>query len=348
LLPVAGCSKVEISNLVSRGYVADDLLPGDREVGSWRREPKTARLGPRDLAASLGAAAAARLSSWDMGRALEARYRLGATGRTLSVQVYELGKIPGAFDLYSTIRDGALGRSNKLPVPEARHRLTGYGDPVARVTKVGAQGLLYGRSLDYSPAEGRFAPVPGAAATRVLVFWAEHFLVKLTERGGEEATAEAALLAFAEAMSGKLRKPFELAEVYVLQVPGEIVNSERYEPRRLLDRPELPSGVLAAWQGKTGKGTLFISVLETSRAAAEAFERFSRAAGGVVDPGFAEGMFVGNLPGRGPVVCFRRGMAVAGLVGAADSKERLGAIEEIRKRCAGEVATPALESGAGE
>jgi len=41
-------------------------------------------------------------------------------------------------------------------------------------------------------------------------------------------------------------------------------------------------------------------------------------------------------------------MLVPGLVGAASAEERLGVIEEIRKRCAGEVTTPALESGAGE
>jgi hypothetical protein len=41
------------------------------------------------------------------------------------------------------------------------------------------------------------------------------------------------------------------------------------------------------------------------------------------------------------VICFRWGKALAGLVGAAEAEERMAAVEEIRKRCAGEAGSPA-------
>jgi hypothetical protein len=182
----------------------------------------------------------------------------------------------------------------------------------------------------------------------VLLTWAERFIVKLTHYGGvsaiqpgDDAGAEAALLAFAGAVTAKLKQPFDLPEVYVLQIPGEAANSERCEPGRLFGRSELPGGVTARWQGRTGSGTLFISASESAGDAAARFERLRRAADGQLTADFANGLFTGSLPRIGPVACFRHGKAVVGLLGAAELEERMAAVEEVRKRCAGEGAAPA-------
>lgn len=314
----AGCQGPlgSISNLKTTGYVARDLLPADRGVGSWRREKKTRSLRKKDFGSSLGADAGARLRHWSLGGGVRAGYRLGKTGRALDLEVYDLGKPAAAFDIYSLLREQAL-KGKK-----------------ARVTKVGAQGLLYAQR----PSE------------RVLVFWVERFLMKLThDGGGTPSSAEAALLAFGNAITAKVKKPYELAEVYVLQIKGEVPNSERFVPRKVLGRAELPTGVIARWKGRSGEGLLFISVRESTQSARRAFEKLRRASGGKLTPDYAGGFFVGDLPGFGPLACFRRGKAIVGLLsGSADAKERLAALEEVRKRCAGEVITPALKPGAAK
>ncbi len=297
-----------LNNLQTTGYVARDLLPADRGVGSWRREKKTISLSRKYFQSSLGADAGARLKHWSLGTGVRAGYRLGKTGRTLVLEVYDLGKPAAAFDIYSLLREQALKEKK------------------ARVTKVGAQGLLYAQraSSGERPAE------------RALVFWVERFLVKLTHGGGTPVSAEATLLAFGNAVTAKVKKPYELAEAYVLQIKGEVPNSERFVPRRVLGRAELPSGVIARWQGKSGEGLLFISVRESEQSARRAFDKLRRASGGTLSSDFAGGLFVGNLPGFGPVACFRRGKAIVGLLaGAADAKERMAVLEAVRKRCAG-------------
>jgi hypothetical protein len=344
VLAAAGCANPmeDLSKLTTRGYIAEDLVPKDREVGSWRASGKVRALSSRDFAAGLGERAAARLRYWDLAKSVAVDYSLGDTGRTVRLEIYDLAKPQGAFDVYSVIRERAL-RPPAAPADAA----DGKAEPrrgAARVTKVGVQGLLFERG---GPADDLRAGLSSPAAGRVLVMWAERFVIRLVERGGGPQAAEAALLAFGEAVAGKLQRPLELAEVYVLQVPGEEANSERYEPRELLGRRELPSGVAARWKGRTGRGELFIAVFETSQNAGYAFEKLRRAAGGVLDPGYADGMFVGDLPGLGPVACFRRARAVAGLVGAAEAGERRDVLEEIRRRCSGEVPTPALPGGAG-
>jgi hypothetical protein len=337
-----------MSQFTQHGYVAEDLLPEDREVGSWRRGDKTVTLFKRAVSERLGVAAADRLRYWDLGKSIAREYVLGSTGRTLTVEIYELSEARGAFDVYSLIRDSALGKENKFPHRGSRPQgILAPGGGTARITKVGAQGLLYDHGVDYSPREGKFVIFPsttggGAGNVRVLVFWAERFVFKLTERGGGKEAAEATLLAFGGAISGKLRKPFELAETHVLQVSGVIPNSERYVPRRIFGRDELPAGVVARWKGKTGQGMLFISVLESSRTAKYRFEKLQRACGGILTPDYAEGLFVGDLPGEGPVACFRHGMALVGLVGAAEAKERLAVLDEVYKRCKGTAAAPVL------
>ena len=307
-----------------RGYLAADVLPADREVGSWRRngkEGEARRLTARDLRASLGEEAMKRARHWGPGEGASTTYRLGETGRTVTVEVSDLGRARGAFDVYSLVREQALAGEK----------------PAARVTKAGAQGLLY--SWD------RIDDGNG----RRLLFWAERFLVRLTAVNGGADEAEAALLAFAAAVTAKLQQPFDLPEVYALQVPGEAPNSERYEPGRLFRRSELSGAVTAKWKGRTGEGTLFISVADSPGEAAGRFERLRRAADGVSTPNFAEGLFSGSLPGAGPVICFLHGKAVVGLAGAAEAEERMAAVEAVRRRCAGE-APPASTNteGAGK
>jgi hypothetical protein len=351
-LTAAGCSGLDMSQFTQHGYVAPDLLPGDRQVGSWRRSAETRTLYRRAMTERLGVAAADRLRYWDLGRSVAQKYVLGATGRTLTVEIYDLAGPRGAFDVYSVIRDSALGKGNKFPQRgEKPLGLFGLGPATARVTKVGAQGLLFDHSIDYSPDEGKFVIFPsttraGAGNVRVLVFWAERFVFKLTERGGEKEAAEAALLAFGGKISAGLKKPFELAEAYVLQVEGAIPNSERYVPRRILGRAELPAGVVARWKGKTGQGILFVSVLETPKSAGYKFEKLRRACGGILAPDYAEGLFVGDMPGEGPVACFRHGRALVGLAGAAEAKERLAVLEAVRKRCSGEGGAPVIRPAA--
>jgi hypothetical protein len=349
---VWGCPNplANIERIATSGYVAPDLLPGDREVGSWRRGERTRLLGKRDFREALGEAAYSRLRYWDLGKSVGATYTLGRTGRSVRVEIYDLAKARGAFDVYGLIRDDALGTANKLPGPK-RPGLAGPGKPRARVTKVGAQGLLFDHSLDYSPERGKFVPavLSGAgdvrANVRVLICWAERFLFKLTERGGSARAAESTLAAFGGALTKRTKRPFQLAEVYVLQVPGQVANSERYVPREVLGREELPSGVVALWKGKTGTGTLFISVLEDARKAGYAFEKLRRASEGILTPGYEGGLFTGRLPVRGPISCFRRGRAVVGLVGAAESKEHMSVLDEVRKRCANQAGVPVLVPG---
>jgi hypothetical protein len=325
------------------GYMAEALLPADREVGSWRRtgkESEVKTLTGRDFRKAFGQEVLARTRPWGLGESVRAQYRLGETGRTMTVEIYDLNKARGAFDVYGFLREKALGGEK----------------PAARVTKAGVQGLLYkpyvgfehtgetapdGRAVVeriYGPRPEALPAVPGQW---VLVLWAERFLIAASESGGRADAAEAALLAFGNAITAKLKQPYELPEVYALQVPGEAANSERYEPGRLFRRPELPDGVTARWQGQTGAGTLFISVAESSGEAGRRFEKLRRAANGKLTKTYAEGLFVGSLAGAGPVVCFRWGKALTGLVGAAEAEERMAAVEEIRKRCAGEVVTPA-------
>ena len=308
------------------GYMAEALLPADREVGSWRRPGKESEariLTGRDFRKAFGQEVLARTRPWGLGESVRAQYRLGETGRTMTVEIYDLNKARGAFDVYGFIREKALAGKK----------------PSARVTKVGAQGMLSDMEFGGTTVDGPFAQ-------KFLLFWAERFLVVLRHRitpGSDERAdaAEAALLAFGNAVTAKLKQPYELPEVYALQVPGEAANSERYEPGRLFRRPELPDGVTARWQGQTGAGTLFISVAESSGEAGRRFEKLRRAANGKLTKTYAEGLFVGSLAGAGPVVCFRWGKALTGLVGAAEAEERMAAVEEIRKRCAGEVVTPA-------
>jgi hypothetical protein len=320
---LAGCDDPfrNIEAATVRGYLAEDLLPADREVGSWRRAGKEGEARPlagRDFQETFGEEAASRAKPWGTPSGAAATYRLGETGRTVTVAVYDLAQAKGAFDVYALVRERAL---------------TGENPPL--VTKAGVQGLLYSWSERKSRTDRR------------LLFWAERFMVQLTAVNGGADQAEAALLAFAAAVSAKMKQPFELPEVYVLQIPGEAANSERYEPGRPWRRPELSGAVTAKWTGRTGTGTLFISVAKTSGEAAGRFERLRRAAEGHLTPNFALGLFSGDLAGAGPVLCFLHGKAVAGLVGAAELEERMAAVEEIRRRCAGEAAkSPAAPESA--
>jgi hypothetical protein len=330
----AGCRQLaELKELTTKGYMARDLLPADREVGSWRRLRADTTLGGRDFQRSWGPRAARRLRHWELSESVSCRYRLGATGRSLLVEIYDLGSPRAAFDLYAHLRFRTLSLGGD------------GGMPPARVTKVGAQGLLY--------APGPAAPAAGARGggaagiERVLACWAERFLVKLTATGGSPGSAEAALVAFGTAIGRKTKQPFELAETYALQVPGEVPNSERYVPKRVLDRPELPSGVIADWQGKSGRGTLFVSVFPNTRGAGRAFEQLRRAAGGVLTPGYERGLFAGRLPGGEPLTCFLRGTAIIGLCGRSEVKERMAVLESIRKRCTWRRGTPAIRPGEG-
>jgi hypothetical protein len=327
VLLAAGCAKplAELQKLMVRGYVAVDLLPGDRQVGSWRLAEAAKDLRSSELRTTLGDEAADRARNWDRGRAVGAGYRLGETGRSLLVQVYEMPRPQAAFDVYSTLRARAMTR-----------------DGAARLTKVGVQGMLL-PGLSGSEA----GPEAGAGnETGVLIFWAERFLVRLAARGGTAHEAESALQAFGQAIAAKVDKPFELSEVYVLQVNGQVPDSERYASRRVLGRQELPSGVTAVWRGRSGSGTLFISVLPDARKAQGAFKKLAAASGGTIAPSYADGLFAGELPGLGPVACFRRARAVIGLVGSCEPAERLEVLEEIRRRCAGEEITPALAADA--
>lgn len=315
------------------GYLSADLLPADREVGSWRRVGKPGqvlRLQAGDFKESFGEDAFARVRPWGLAGGARAEYRLGDTGRTMTVEVYDLHKARGAFDVYSLIRERQLK----------------YKPSSARITKVGVQGML--SHMEFGGVHG-----DGPFAKSLLLFWAERFLIHLSQRtpvasDEEAAAAETALPAFGEAVTRKLKQPFELPEVYVLQITGEVPNSERYEPGRLLGRPELAGGVTARWKGRTGEGTLFISVADSPGEAARAFEKLRRAAAGNLTSGYADGPFVGSLPGTGPVVCFRSGKAVAGLAGAAEDAERRAAVEEIRGRCVREAPAPAAEPAAEE
>jgi hypothetical protein len=323
-----GCQDpfASVDALTVRGYLAGELLPADREVGSWRRPAKgggARSLTGRDFRKAFGEDAFERTRPWGLGESASASYRLGETGRAMTVEIYDLGRAKGAFDIYSFIREKALAGEK----------------PAGKVAKVGVQGLLSSMEFGGTHADGPFSQ-------KLLLFWAERFLVVLTHRvtpGSDERAdaSEAALLAFGAAVTARLKQPYELPEVYALQVPGEAVNSERCQPDRLFRRRELPDGVTARWQGRTGAGTLFISVADSSAEAAKRFERLCRAADGKLNQTYAEGLFTGNLAGSGPVICFRWGKALAGLVGAAEAEERMAAVEEIRKRCAGEAAAPA-------
>ncbi len=337
-LSVAGCQQLaDLKKLTTKGYMARDLLPADREVGSWRREQPGRALDKTAFRNSLGENAYARLGCWELNKSPSQSYRLGKTGRSVQVDIYDLSKPAAAFDIYSYLRAWALGKGSGGGSPQK---------PVARVTKIGAQGLLYDAATP--PGVGR-GPAPATAEeeSRVLIFWVERFLIKMTARGGARDSSEAALVAFGEAITRKVEKPFELAEVYVLQIPGEVPNSERYVPRDVLGRAELPSGAVAEWQGKSGKGTIFVSVFPSARKAGYAFERLRRASGGVLTPTYENGLFVGRLPGHGALGCFRRGTAVIGLVGAAESEERMAVLNAIRERCLGQATIPALKSGEG-
>jgi hypothetical protein len=310
---IAGCDDpfkhIEAASVVGR--VSADLLPADREVGSWRRaggEGQARRLSAKAFRQTFGDEAFARAKPWEPGDGASAVYRLGETGRTVTVEVYDLTKAKGAFDVYGLLREAALAGEN----------------PAAKVTKAGVQGLLYSWIERKSQTDRR------------LLFWAERFMMQLTAVNGKPDEAEAALLAFAGAVTAKLEQPFDLPEVYALQIPGEAANSERYQPGRIFGRRELAGGVTAKWTGKSGAGTLFVSASESRTEAATRFERLRRTCKGEPAPNFAEGLFFGELPGAGPVVCFRHGRALAGLVGAVERGEALAAVEEIRRRCAGE------------
>ena len=311
-----------------RGYLPADILPADREVGSWRRPGAGGvgrRLLTREFRRSMGDEAAARAKRWWQGDGAGAGYQLGETGRFVTVDIYDLGQAKGAFDVYSLVREKVLAGER----------------PAARVVKAGAQGLLATCSPFHTQRDVIMAPKDPSASPspedqQVLIFWAERFLAVVAETGPSSASSEATLLAFAGAVTAKLKQPFELPEAYVLQVPGSTANSERCEPGRPWGRSELTGAVTARWTGKTGSGTLFISVAESSAEAARRFEKLRRATDGNLAPNFAGGLFAGSLPGAGPVVCFRHGKALAGLVGAAEHEERLAVVEEIRRRCAGE------------
>ena len=331
---VSGCpnpfEQVEALSVV--GYLSADLLPADREVGSWRRVGKPGavrRLKARDFKETFGEDAFARTRPWGPPGGAGAEYRLGETGRTITVEVYDLSKARGAFDVYSFIRERQLR----------------YKPSSVRVTKIGAQGMLSRMEFGGVHSDGPFAK-------SLLLFWAERFLIHLSQRAPvasdeEAAAAETALPAFGQAIAGKLKQPYELPEVHVLQITGEAPNSERYAPARLLGRPELAGGVTARWKGRTGEGTLFISVTDTADEAGRAFEKLRRAAEGRLAGASAEGIFTGSLPGIGPIICFRSGRAVAGLAGSADEGERQAAVEEIRGRCVREAPAPAPGPAAG-
>ena len=298
-----------------RGYLAADVLPADREVGSWRRngkEGEARRLTARDLRASLGEEALKRARHWGPGEGASAVYRLGETGRTVTVEVYDLGKASGAFDVYSLVREQALTSTTApqppIAFPGLAEDMKMALEPIPpRVTKAGVQGLLLPPVWEGTEPGGSHV-----VASRSLVFWAERFVTRATALGGSLNEAEAALLAFAAAVTAKLQQPFDLPEVYALQIPGELANSERYEPGRLFRRPELSGAVTAKWKGRTGEGTLFIAVADSPGEAAGRFERLRRAADGVSTPNFAGGLFSGSLPGAGPVICFLHGKAEIG------------------------------------
>jgi hypothetical protein len=337
-LMTAGCKQLaEMKELMTKGYMARDLLPVDREVGSWRSQPPGRALGKTAFRKDLGEKTFQRLSYWELNKSPSQSYRLGKTGRSVQVDIYDMGKPAAAFDIYSYLRAWALGKGAGGGAPQK---------PLARVTKIGAQGLLYDAAPPAGAGRG-LVPATAEEKSRVLIFWAERFLIKMTARGGTRESSEAALVAFGEAITRKVKKPFELAEVYVLQIPGEVPNSERYVPRDVLGRVELPRGAVAEWQGKTGKGTIFASVFPSARKANYAFEKLRRACGGVLTPTYENGLFAGRLPGRGALTCFRRGTAVIGLVGAAPGEERMAALNAIRKRCLGQATIPALKSGEG-
>lgn len=340
---VTGCKGLqELKKLTTKGYMAPDLLPADREVGSWRRGAKVASIGSRGFQDSWGPRMADRLKPWELSKSVSCVYRLGATGRTLTVEIFDLARPAAAFDLYSYARFRALRPSGDGKEGEADPAQK----PIARVTKVGAQGLLYD-SVMGPGSTGYVRTGKKASGERVLVFWAERFLFKLTERGGNRASAETALVAFGSAITGRVKQPFELAEVYVLQIPGEVPNSERYVPGDLLGRRELPAGVVADWKGKSGRGTLFISVFPKFKKAEYAFEKLRRATGGVLSPTYENGLFAGRLPSGSPITCFRRGTAIIGLVAAVEVKERMAALEQVRKRCVARPGIPAIKPGEG-
>ncbi len=333
----AGCKQLaEIKKLTTKGYMAPDLLPADRAVGSWRKGARVASVSRRGFGDGWGPRMVDRLRPWELSKSVSCVYHLGATGRSMTVEIFDIGKPAAAFDLYSYARSRALRPSGASDDAQK---------PVARVTKVGTQGLLF----DSVPGPGLAGYVPAGkeSEARALVFWAERFLIKLTERGGNPSSSEAALVAFGLAITKKVKQPFELAEVYALQVEGEVPNSERYVPRELIGRPELPAGVVADWRGKTGKGTLFVSVFPTFKKADYAFEKLRRASGGVLSPTYEHGLFAGRLPAGAPITCFRRGTAVIGLVAAAEVKERMSVLEAVRKRCAAQPGIPAIKPGEG-
>lgn len=349
-LAAAGCRDPveELQKYMVHGYTAEDLLPGDREVGSWRLSGRPESIGARQLDASLGREAGERAELWGPGESFAAAYHLGSTGRRVTVEIYEMGDGYGAFDVYSFVRAKALAGEK----------------PAARVTKVGAQGLIFtptGRLL--------VVPTPKSAVPHTmfvelgtgetisetaLLMWMERFLVRLVHgqaalpADGEKAddpAAEAALLAFGNAIAGKVKRPGELAEAYYLQISGEVPNSECYSPEGLLGRRELPNGVTALWKGRTGEGQLFMHMAASGAEAERSFEKLRAAAGGSLTPNYADGLFVGSLPRLGPIVCLRVGRIVAGLAGSAEAEERMAAIDELRGRCPG--GTPAAGGKGG-
>lgn len=333
-LAAAGCDNpfagLEVASV--HGYMAGDLLPADRGVGSWRR-PAGRAGGPKalrtaDFEAAFGEESWKRARHWGLGESVRAEYRLGETGRTLTLEIYDLNKPLGAFDVYSFIRENAF-----------------RGGPArAKATKVGAQGLLSGMEFGGVHADGDFT-------RKRLLFWAERFLVLVRHEvspgsDGADNAAEAALLAFGNAVAAKTRRPFELPGAAALQTAGAEPNSERYEPGKLFGRRELSGGFTARWQGDSGSGTLFLHEAGSADDAVSEFRRLRKAAGAPEVAGFADGLFVGEVPGAGPTVCFRSGAVLAGLVGAAEARERLGAVDELRRRLAPEPEPAAARSEA--
>jgi len=328
VLILAGCEDffAGLRAYTVRGSMAADLVPADREVGSWRRESGRAgevvTLRTRRFKEDFGAEAAARARPWGLGESVMASYRLGNTGRSVTVEIWDLNRPLAAFDVYSFIREKSLAGAA----------------PAARTTKVGAQGMISIMKFGGMQGDGPFAE-------KFLLFWTERFLVFVTHRvtpGSDDldGSAESALLAFGNAIAAKTKRPFELPEVLALQVVGEKPDSERYEPGRLFGRRELADGFTARWTGQTGSGTLFLHVAGSDDDAASEFRRLRAAAGGVLAPECADGLFVGNLPSVGPVVCVRKGAVLAGLVGAAEAAERRDTASELVRRLAGEPRLP--------
>jgi hypothetical protein len=295
LLQFCGCGGVQIASL--QVVLAPDMLPADRQVGSWRRSGKTREMSFRDVETALGPLLAARGKFWKRIRSLEQHYVLGLTGRKVVVQVYDFNLPAAAFDLFSTMRQQALANG-------------------ARVTRVGGQGLVF----------------PPGKTDQALLLWSDRFLVQIRHLGLEGS--ESALLAFGRVLGAASGKPYELTEVYALQIPGEVVNSGRFMPGGVLGRRELPGGVEVRWRDGQQRAILFASAFPNPQRARRAFNSLSKAAAAAVDRSYAHGLAVGKLSDQ-PVAFFLWGRAVLGLSGKLPDKKRLQVLESIRLRCAG-------------